>query len=356
MLSGFVLLEGRFMISAHFRGLSRQLAVIAGLTASLLSLGATSSLQPTDGGAQLSSLVGAALTQAPLNFAAWRSGAKQTDDSQVSYRLSPVIKRQCSLCGIYDEYAAADADERYALQFNWGVPKSWSRAQTIAYIELHIGALVPSFTATQGTNDGGDSWFDWQKPSAHQFVYVETYSDSKNAGFMVRVGHFLPTNIHWVPYARLSSTQRADLAQAVRNFVQIGIQDGSDNFTSLRGTPTDKTKTYFDTSVTFGEFMKSCDVNGDFANESASGGTSKWFLECDTPSLGGAKSDIIAIIQSAIAGVLPSDFTVTTDPTYLGMSDYRWDRSSDSMAVEVSTYDNDDGTFDYHVQVVHFTT
>jgi hypothetical protein len=344
------------MMPTQVRNISRQLAVVAGLAACLLSLGATPAVQSTDAGAQLSSLVGAALAQAPLNFAAWRAGAKSTDENQVSYNLSPVIKRQCPVCGIFDEYAAADADERYALQFDWKVPKSWSRAQTIAYIELRVGTLVPSFTATQGTNDSGDSWFDWQKASAHQFVYVETYSDSKNAGFTVRVGHYLPANLHWVPYARLSATQRDDLGKAVRNFVQIGVQNGSDNFMSLRGNPTNKEKTYFDTSVTFGEFMKSCDVNGDFANESGSGGTSKWFLECDTPSLGGAKSDVIAIIQTAIANILPSNFAVTTDPTYLGMSDYRWDRSSDLMAVEVSSYDNNDGTFGYHIEVIHFTS
>jgi hypothetical protein len=344
------------MIAAQLRSISRQLAMTAGLTACLLSLGATPTVQSTDGGAQLSSLVGAALAQAPVNFAAWRAGAKTADENQVTYNLSPVIKRTCPICGIFDEFAEANDDERYAFQFNWKVPKSWSRAQTLAYIELHVGSLVPSFAATQGTNDSGDSWFDWEKKSAHQFVYVETYSTSKSNGFMVRVGHYLPTNLHWVPYAHLTSTQRDDLAKAVRNFVQIGIQNGSDNFMSLRGKPTNKAKTYFDTSVTFGDLMKYCDVNGDFANESASGGTSKWFLECDTPSLGGAKSDIIAIIQTAIANALPSDFAATTDPTYLGTMDYRWDRSSDSIAVEVSAFDNNDGTFYYHVQVVHFTS
>jgi hypothetical protein len=138
--------------------------------------------------------------------------------------------------------------------------------------------------------------------------------------------------------------------------VQLGIQNGSDNFTSLRGRATDKDNNYFDTNVSFGEFLTSCTVDGIFASLSASGGTSKWILECDTPSLGGSKSDVEEVIRSAIAGALPDGFTTTTDPKYLGTSDYRWDRSSDSISVDITAHDNSDGTFGYNLEIYHYTS
>ncbi len=340
------------MLSSRLETSSLRLATIIAV-AGILAMGAAPPQTSAATGGQLSSLVSSALAHAPSNFTAWR-GEKKADAFESSYTLSSAIQKVCPVCEIFDEYATANTDERYAFQFDWGVSKSWSRAQMLAFIQLHVGALVPSFAATQGTNDDGENWFDWSKASTHEFVYVETHSDSKTAGFQVRVGHYLPSNLHYVPYARLSTTQRDDLSKAVRNFVQIGAQNGSDNFQSLRGHASDKSNDYFDTSVTFGEFMTSCDVDGIFADESASGGTSKWFLECETPALGGDKSANLAIIQTAVAGVLPAGFTATTDPKYLGTSDYRWDRSSDTMAVEIWTDDNNDGTFVYHVQILHF--
>jgi hypothetical protein len=306
--------------------------------------------------APLATIVRAAIVQAPGNFAAWRAGTKTSTSDGILYKPSAAMKRICSTCDVADEYATANSDERYALSFQWIVPNSWSRAQTIAYIQIHIGELVPTFTASQGTNDSGESWFDWSKGTPTEFVYVRTFTDKSGNGFEVRVGHYLQNSVHYVPYARLSATQRDGLAKAVRNFVQLGVQNGSDNFFSLRGQATDKKNNVFDTNVSFGEFMRTCDVDGIFADEHASGGTSKWILECTTPSLGGAKSDIEGVIRAAIVDALPSGFAVPTDPTYLGLSDYRWDRYSDSMDVQVTANNNDDGTFDYHIEIYHFTS
>jgi len=91
-----------------------------------------------------------------------------------------------------------------------------------------------------------------------------------------------------------------------------------------------------------------------FSTLSGSDTTPKWILECETPSLGGDKSDVEEIIRAAAANAVPGDFTVTTDPKYTSMLDYRWDRSSDSVSVEISSYDNGDGTFTYHVEIYHF--
>jgi hypothetical protein len=156
-----------------------------------------------------------------------------------------------------------------------------------------------------------------------------------------------------VPYAILSPTQRDDLAKAIRNFVQVGVADASDNFTSMRGTVSGTDNAYFDANISFGEFLTGCNIDG-IPSDAKNSITGKWVLECDTPSLGGAKSDVEEIIRSAAYAALPGGFTPTTDPTYLLLSDYRWDRSSDSVAVEVSSNDNGDGTLGYTVEVYHF--
>lgn len=329
-------------------------ATASAACAALLLIGAAPPHAQVDTPAQLSGIVQAALSQAPANFAAWRAGVKSADSDGVSYKPSTVLLRLCPVCGVADEFASADSDERYTVTFNWLVAKSWSRAQTIAFIQQRIGELLPKFSAQQGTNDDGESWFDWSTATPKEFVYVVTFSDSTGNGFEVRVGHYVPTNLHYTKYARLSAAQRANLAKAIRNFVQLGVQNGADNFTSLRGPATDKDNNYFDANVSFGEFMTHCVVDGIFADENASGGTSKWILECDTPSLGGAKIDVEAVIQSAIIDALPGGFTATTDPKYLGLSDYRWDRSSDSISVEMSSNDNHDGTLDYNIYIYHF--
>jgi hypothetical protein len=344
------------MNSPRFAVPSNLTAVTLATLAAVLVSGAAPAHMTIVPSAPLSTIVRAALVQAPGNFAAWRAGTKSTASDGITYKASPAMTRICAACDVADEYATAENDERYALTFRWIVPNSWSRAQVIAYIQVHVGELLPNFTASQGTNDSGESWFDWSKGTPVQFVYVRTFSDKTENGFEVRVGHYLQKSVHYTPYARLSATQRGDLAKAVRNFVQLGVQNGSDNFLSLRGPEKDKDKNFFDTSVSFGEFMGTCDVDGIFSDEHASGGTSKWILECTTPSLGGTKNDVEAVIQSAVADALPGGFVVTTDPKYLGTSDYRWDRSSDTMDVEVWAYDNSDGTFDYHVEIYHFTS
>ena len=316
-------------------------AAIAACAAALVT-GAAPARVPIVPSAPLATIVRAALVQAPGNFAAWRAGTKNSNANGVYYKQSAAMQHICSACDVTDEFATADSDERYALTFQWIVPNAWSRAQTLAYIQLHVGALVPTFTATQGTNEDGESWFDWSKGKPTEFVYVRTFTDTTGNGFEVRVGHYLQKNVHYTPYARLSAGQRDGLAKAVRNFVQLGVQNGSDNFLSLRGPVYAKDKNFFDTNVSFGEFLKSCDVDAVLFDH-PSDGTSKWILECTTPSLGGAKSDIEAVIQAAIVDALPSGFSLTTDPTYASLSDYRWDRSSDSMDVQVNAEDNRSG-------------
>ena len=343
-------------MSSSFRTPSQALMLTLSLGIAPLISAAAPIPQPLQDTARFGAVVRAALAQATTNFSAWRAAVKSTDAYGVDFKSSAVLNQLCPACSVADEYASADSDERYALQFDWIVPPSWSRSQILAFIQANVGELVPVYAMEQGTDSAGENWFDWTTGSPKKFVYVRTFSKKAGNGFEVRVGHYLPKNIHYTPYARLTAAQRSSLADAVRAFVQLGVQNGSDNFSSLRGHATDKDKNYFDTNVSFGEYLKTCNVDGIFADLASSGGTSKWILECQTPSLGGSKSDIESIIQSAISGALPDGFERTTDSKYLGTDDFRWDRSSDAIAVDVSAFDNDDGTFDYTVYVYHFTS
>jgi hypothetical protein len=332
----------------------RRTAIAIALCSTILAAGAAPPQTPAQVAAQLTSIVAAALPQAPLNFAAWRAGHGAANTSGVNFKPTAALTRLCGDCYVADEYATADTDEKYALTFDWIVPKSWSRAKTIAYIQQTVGeSLSSGYTATQGTHTDGEAWFDWWKSSNKSFVYVETMSGKTQNGFEVRVGHYLKSNLHYVPYAKLSASQRTDLGNAVRNLVQLGVQNGADNFTSLRGKMVDKD--FYDTNMSFGEYLSNCDVSGIFF-ASASEGTSKWVLSCSTPSLGGAKSDVEEVIRAAAAQALPEGFTSTTDPKYLFLNDYRWDRSTDVLSVDVMSSDNNDGTLEYTVSIYHYLT
>jgi hypothetical protein len=327
-------------------------AILVFFTASSSSRAGTA--VQTDQTAVLTSALRSAISQAPSNFGAWRKGVNKADAYGVAYKPTASMRQQCPTCVVKDEFATADTDERYAVTFYWDVSKSWSRAQTLAYIQRNIGGLMPNYKMEQGTNSDGDNWFYWAKGAPVQFVYVRTFTNANFSGFEVRIARYLPKNLHYVPYAVLSSTQRTDLANAVKNYVQLGVQNATTNFYTLRGKASDKNNNYFDTNVSFGEYMASCSVDGIFSDLTGAGTTAKWILECNTPTLGGAKSNIEEIIRSAVSTALPSGFSLTTDPVYASLSDFRWDRYADLISVEIMSIDNNDGTFTYHVQIYHF--
>ncbi|HEY5340128.1 MAG TPA: hypothetical protein VIK27_03805, partial [Candidatus Aquilonibacter sp.] len=292
-----------------------------------------------------------ALAQGSANFASLHGGVSSTDDSDIYYKLAPAFKKICPGCTIADEFASANAGERYTVSGNWPVPLTWTLAQKDAYISKYLAPLVSGYKLSHGKNDDGEHWFDWLS-ATHMFVYVETYHSKTTNGFSIRVGHYIPTSVHFEKWVKLSTDQRDGLSKAVASFVQLGVQNGADNFTALRGKATGKDNNYFDPSVSFGDILNSCDIDGIFATSDET--HPRWFFECETRDLGAPKSEMLELIRQAVAGALPYGFTVTTDPQYLGTNDYRWDRSSDSVAVWIWTYDNDDGTTDYHIQIAHF--
>jgi hypothetical protein len=291
------------------------------------------------------------IAHGPEDFASLHAGAQSSDDDDIYFKLSATFKKVCPGCTVADEYTGANHPERYTVSGGWPLPVKWNATQTTAYILKYLAPLVPGYTLERGKNDDGELWFDWTKSSANSFLYVVTYHKTADNGFEIRFGHYLSKNVHYEPYVMLSAAQRDELTRAVRSFVTLGVQNASDNFTSLRGAATDKDNNFFDTSVSFGDFVHLCDVDGIYATDSTH---PRWYFECETRDLGGPKSDIEALIQSAIAEALPGGFEVTTDPQYLGTYDYRWDRTSDHLAATLWNFANSDGTTDYHISIVRF--
>jgi hypothetical protein len=303
-------------------------------------------------GHQLVTIVRTAMAQAPLNYASSR-GPSHGDDYEMKYAVAGALARVCPHCVISDEFADAKDSERWVAQFSWDVPVAWSDAQIVKYARGLLSPLLPGYTLSAGKNDYG-LWNEWYKKANGTFVYIETERTKTHADFMVRVGHFLPKAVHYTKWGQpLNATQRAEFAKEIHNFVQIGVQNAGDNFASLRGKAFGTDGMLFDANIAFGEYLTGCDISG---ITGGSGVTGKWVYSCDTPALTGAKSDMLEVIRTAVYDALPSGFSADTDPQYLFLSDYRWDRSSDSLSAMISSFDNNDGTFTYHVEIYHFTS
>jgi hypothetical protein len=336
-------------------------AIVLGLCIAVLASGgspaarAAASVPTTP--QQLHKVMVATLAAVPRYFAPLRGPVKSTGEGEILFTLSASFAKLCPGCAVTDEYATAQNNERFAVTGNWPVPPAWTNAQKIAYIQTNIAPLVKGYAYTHGKTSDGQLWFEWLKGSPATFVYLETYRNKSYNGIQIRVGHYVPVNINYVKWARLTADQRTDLSSGVERLVTAGTNYGAQNFAPLRGAATDKDNNYFHVNQTFGSVLTDCDVDGIFADEGSSGGTGKWILECQTPYVGGTKADILELIRSAIASALPSGFVPTTDPKYLGTADYRWDRSSDLTEVELSTSDPlSDGTITYYIRIYHFTT
>ena len=293
-----------------------------------------------------------ALADAPSNFAKLRGSQKSSDDNMAIYTPANQLAKLCPHCDVRDEYAYNKADERWVVRFRWRLATAMSSAQTLAYAQRLFEPLVAKYTRLEGAEED-DLWSDWVDKKDHTFVYVITENTSKQSGFLVRIGHFAQKNVHFEKFGMpLSSAQRTDLSHAMRNFLQLGLNGINDNFASIRGKSFGKSGDLFDANVTFGDYLRSCDITDIPQSE---GITGKWILSCETPGLVGEKSDVEAGIRSAIENALPYGYTSTTDPKYVTTDDYRWDRSSDSSAVTIGSYEMGSGRYSYHISIYHFT-
>src|SRR5665213_2432730 len=188
---------------------------------------------------QLLAIMRPVFAQADGNFATLHGGVSSTDDSDIYYKLAPAFKKICPGCTIADEYASALAGERYTVSGNWPMPIAWSLAQKSAYVEKYLAPLVSGYKAARGKDDDGEQWFDWTRASTGRFLYVKTYHSKTTNGIAIRVGHYRPTSVHFEKWVKLSADQRDGLSKAVASFIQLGTQNGADNFTALRGKASD---------------------------------------------------------------------------------------------------------------------
>ena len=306
---------------------------------------------------QLHKIMTAVIAAAPAYFATLRAGVQSTVAGGIYFNLSPAFGKLCPGCTVADEFATAQTNERFAMQGDWPLPLRTTPAQKSAFVQNNLAPLVKGYAYTHGNTDNGELWFQWAKGSPAQFVYAQTYHSKAASGITIRVGHFVPVNVNYVQWARLTPAQRTDLTNGVVELVTAGESAGAGNFASLRGAATDKDNDYFHVNQTFGTVLTGCAVDGIFSNLGGSnGGTGKWILECDTPPLGGPKADVLELIRSAVASALTDNFTATTDPKYLQGSAYRWDRSQDAISVEITPHDNRDGTTTYDITIYHYTT
>jgi hypothetical protein len=338
-------------------------AVVLGLIIGLLSASDLPMARAAAGASipatpeQLHKILTTVIAAAPAYFVSLRGSVRSTVANGTFFNLTPAFAKICPGCDATDEFATAQTDERFVMQGNWPLPLRTTLAQKAAFVQKTFAPLTKGYSYKHGKNDDGELWFQWEKGSPTTFVYLETYHSKTTSGIQMRIGHFVSANVNYVPWARLTPAQRTDLTNGVVELVTAGEAAGAGNFASLRGAATDKDNNYFHVNQTFGTVLTGCDVDGVFSNlGGSSGGTGKWILECDTPPLGNPKADVLELLRSAIASALTDNFTATTDPKYLQDSAYRWDRSSDAISVEISSYDNSDGTATYHITIYHYIT
>lgn len=343
-----MLLGGLFMV--RFARIPLALAAAFVLAA---SYAAPSSGAPSSDDLHLVAFVRTTLAQTPTHFAAYRGAASGTSDDEAVYKIVGRLAPLCKYCTLTDEFADAKVDERWVVQAHWTTGKAWSQAQTAAHVQTLLDPMLAGYARTEGADDDGALWTDWYNKKTRAFVYISTDSEKGIAGFEIRIGRYTAKNVHYGKWSRpLTSGQRADLVKALRNFVALGVQNGSANFSALRGKPVGKGGDFFDADVAFGDILSSCDITG---IEGGNQVTGKWIFECETPAIVGAKSDVEELIRSTLWIALPGGFTSTTDSSLL-LSDYRWDQSYSNLAVTLDSYDYGDGSFKYTISFYHFTT
>jgi hypothetical protein len=132
-----------------------------------------------------------------------------------------------------------------------------------------------------------------------------------------------------------------ELTANAKSFVRIGISRGEGNFAAIRGAQVGETinkTTDFHVTMSFGETLGGCRIVA-FGEPN-----DLWELTCTTGTFNVSKEKMLGLLRPAIQAALPDDFSVTTDPSFLIANDYRWERRSDNLSVELSCT-SDNGTF-----------
>lgn len=289
------------------------------------------------GDASLAAVLQRTVPAARTEFATLRGALVDAGGNSDVYVPKQPIRSLCGLCAFADEFGDASYRETWTFDLTWDLPASWNAAKTAAYVERMLRPYVSGYTLSRASN-GGKRSFDWENKAGRTWVYATTLGGGDH-GFSLRVGYYPRSEAHVVTYSRgLSADQERDLANAVGELVRVGAQNAYADFANLRGRST--SPQFYDANQSFGSMLERCSIDDV---------TEKWTLDCSTPSLGGTEAKTLALIRSAVEAALPGGFVSTTDPQYLFLDDYRWDRSSDRTAVTIS---HTSGTFT--ITIFHF--
>jgi hypothetical protein len=296
------------------------------------------------------------VAQAPTNFAAIR-GRKNKNGDDYSYDMydsTPAFAAQCRPCHIEDDYADGQSTETWAVRWRWLYDKTDSDEHVVNDVLAELTPVLKGFKLTRSVRDN-QTVLDWEKPNG-VWVYVKTFDRSDNddiPGFSIGVGHDLAKPVHTVKPTVITQAERDDLTTGVTSFVKLGTAASTDNFTTLRGKEDTKNSKagdaeFYDCSIAF-TGMSDCEISGLLNYDRA-----KWVFEAKTVPLGGPPDASKELVRSIVAAALPYGFTATTDPKYLLTEDYRWDNSSTSTAVDISTGVTSRGRVYYDVEIFHF--
>ncbi|HET9031176.1 MAG TPA: hypothetical protein VFN49_13470 [Candidatus Aquilonibacter sp.] len=317
-------------------------ALAAVLACSLRLDAATPAADPAS---DVSRMIRAALVQAPSAFAASRGKRLSVAGDEDEYAVAGSLRAACPPCKLADEYADEDSHERWVASFNYSLPKGWSQARAAEFIATAIGPIVRNYSLRTGADDDGRTYFDWKH--GRTFVYAYSWSTKTGPILRVRIGQYLPKDIHVVKYSTpLTDAQKTQLDTDIKNLLAVSLSNAQQNFVTLRG------KAYgsdvFDATVHF-SMLGSCRVDGWAKTASIS---PKWILSCDTDAFVDGKNVLEPAIAHTIWMALPGSFREASAADR-GSDDYRWDDASGAVSVMLNSQSYGKRT-NYTISIYHF--
>ena len=299
---------------------------------------------------QLRGIVQRGLALVPRNFAGGYGPATRSSDEARHYRVAGSLATHCATCEVIDEYAiGTNVRERWVYEFDYYGHKGWKRGRMIEFVESALGPLMRSFDLQTGSTDDGETYLDWR--SNDTFVYVETFSGKDATGVEVRIGHYLKKNAHVVKFSSpLSSDEKTQLKNDVKNVLALGLANAPTDFTTLRG------KSYasesFAANVSFGETVGGCTIS-ETPPTSGANGAGYWELTCQTAALGGDQKELLELLRSTIWDALPGSYKTSADADK-GAADYRWEDGTAQITVSLAQRTYDDYRDDYEISIRHW--
>lgn len=322
--------------------------IFAALVMLVLLPGAAAARTLTDA-QQLAVVVGTLLAQAPDNFAAMRLARNDYDTSFSSYKVKP-FGRHCRACTLYNEYARGTYPENWYVHDRWDLPGKWAPAKTQAYAVQALRSVVSGFSLHRTVGKYSKYPTLLWRGSGNRWVMIDTY----NGGYSIRVGHDLSKPVHVLK--PLSQAQLSQLSTAIGNVIRMGDPAGASNFHDLlQGSPHPDIigQDEYDLNVSFGPMFRSCSVTDVTKSLGFKDFQPKWVLECKTVRMAGTAAQLRGTIHDAIANVLPSGYSVVTDPSELLLDDYQWDNRDSQQSIDVMS-DESDGVVNFTIEIFHF--